>query len=195
MNAADGTGQTNQSNNLASDRLPAWSPFLPMVSLSTPDLNFGDILVGDSDSLTVDLTNDGSDTLMVTDIALNPDGFSVSPTDAFNLAPGASATFTVTFAPTTMGSDTDTLTFSTNDPMNLMVAIPLSGRGADGVIAGAQATLKFDATRLSVGTPWVVGRAAGMTLQSRITEGKLQFVVYSTVRPTRGSRRAAGRRS
>lgn len=81
---------------------------------------------------------------MVTDIALNPDGFSVSPTDAFNLAPGASATFTVTFAPTTMGSDTDTLTFSTNDPMNLMVAIPLSGRGVDEVHVLSSDSLEFD---------------------------------------------------
>ncbi|MBI4550887.1 MAG: T9SS type A sorting domain-containing protein [Candidatus Latescibacteria bacterium] len=58
------------------------------------------------------------------------------------------------------------------------LAVPVTLQ-ANGAIAGLQATFTFDAAHLQLGTPQLVGAAAGMTLQSQVVDGKLQVIIYS----------------
>ncbi|MBI4551402.1 MAG: choice-of-anchor D domain-containing protein [Candidatus Latescibacteria bacterium] len=73
------------------------------------------------------------------------------------------------------------VTVNLGDPQPLtsgQTAIPVTMR-TDGVIAGVQASFRFDAARLQPGLPQAIGRAEGMTVESRITDGTLRVVVYS----------------
>ena len=59
----------------------------------------------------------------------------------------------------------------------------------DGMIAGVQFGLTFDAALLEVGASQLVGRAADMTMQTHLADGRLQVLVYSTT----GDRIPAGK--
>lgn len=50
---------------------------------------------------------------------------------------------------------------------------------ADGLIAGIQARLTFDPAQFRIGTPYVVGRAASLTLHHATTGDTLTVVIYS----------------
>jgi hypothetical protein len=59
----------------------------------------------------------------------NAADFTISPTGARTVAPGASVTYTITFDPSATGTRNATVTFSTNDPNNGSVAVCLTGNG------------------------------------------------------------------
>ena len=49
---------------------------------------------------------------------------------------------------------------------------------SDGLIAGLQATVRFDPSTISVGTPQLTGPAAGLSLDASVQNGVLRFVVF-----------------
>jgi hypothetical protein len=59
----------------------------------------------------------------------NASDFSVVPTTATGIAPGASKSFTVSFTPAAAGARSATLVFNTNDPANPTISISLCGTG------------------------------------------------------------------
>ena len=58
------------------------------------------------------------------------------------------------------------------------ILVPLM-LASDGEIAGVQASFTFDPSGLSVGTPQLVDRAAGLTLQHHVSGGTLHLLAYS----------------
>ncbi|MBI4552242.1 MAG: T9SS type A sorting domain-containing protein [Candidatus Latescibacteria bacterium] len=58
------------------------------------------------------------------------------------------------------------------------LAVPVTLQ-ADGTIAGVQAAVLFNPAQIALGTPYLVGRAEGMTVQSQVTGGTLRVVIYS----------------
>ena len=96
-------------------------------------LTFGNVTVGQTPTLNLQLTNQGTTNLVIdattitgTDAAQFSDNFN----DAGNitLAAGTSTTVIVTFAPTSAGSKTATLSI-THSGSNNPVQVPLSGTG------------------------------------------------------------------
>ena len=59
----------------------------------------------------------------------------------------------------------------------LVVPIELQ---SDGLIAGLQATVRFDASAVSVGTPQLTGSASGLSLDAWAKDGVLRLVVFGT---------------
>ena len=51
---------------------------------------------------------------------------------------------------------------------------------SDGLIAGLQATVRFDPSAVSVGTPVLAGSAAGLSLDASVKSGVLRFVVFGS---------------
>ena len=51
---------------------------------------------------------------------------------------------------------------------------------SDGLIAGLQATVRFDPSAVSVGTPILAGASSGLSLDASVHEGVLRFVVFGT---------------
>jgi outer membrane protein OmpA-like peptidoglycan-associated protein len=103
----------------------------PNIVVVTTSLAFGDVLVNPSPapSMPVTISNTGTSTLTFT--ASSPSSVYTlgGCSSACNVAPGASAQFTVTFAPTAPGDVNVNLTVASNDPDTPSVTIPVTGRG------------------------------------------------------------------
>ena len=62
---------------------------------------------------------------------------------------------------------------------------------SDGLVAGLQATVRFDPSAVSVGMPVLAGVSSGLSLDATVHEGTLRFVVFGT-QPGQGIAEGAG---
>jgi hypothetical protein len=119
------------------------------LSPSTATLNFGNALVGSSQTLSVTLTNSGGASVSISQGAVSGSGFSLSNLAVpVTVAPGQSAMLTVAFTPTVSGSSSGTLIVTSNasDPA---VSVTLSGNGTSvGQIALSPTSLSFGSVDL-----------------------------------------------
>jgi hypothetical protein len=96
-------------------------------------LSFGNMNVGSSGSLSETITNTGGSSITVSKVGITGTGFSFSGiTTPLTLNGGKSATFSVSFAPTSAGAVTGNVTV-TSTATNPTLAIPLSGAGVSTV--------------------------------------------------------------
>ncbi len=102
----------------------------PDVAVSPLSLDFGSLYVGASASLTLTVSNAGTDPLMVSDVVADNPDFTSSPT-SLTLAPGESRGVTVTFAPQAPGTSSGTVAIESNDPDRPSVAVTVVGQGLD----------------------------------------------------------------
>lgn len=124
------------------------SGMAPNVVVSPMNLSFGQVRVGQPQSLSISLQNTGTGPLTVS-------GIMFSGTDAqrfstanvgtpFTIQPGTSAaTFQVVFTPTSVGSALATLAIASDDPDSPNIQIPLSGEGIAPGISVSTSTLNF----------------------------------------------------
>ena len=103
------------------------STVVPAVVTPSPaSLTFSNISTGQTSSQTVTLTNTGGVSTTVSQATASGTGFSIAGFTAGTLLPGATMTFSVTFAPTAAGSFPGTVTVTSN-ASNPSVSIPLTG--------------------------------------------------------------------
>jgi hypothetical protein len=122
----------------------------PTISLAPTGVDFGKVLVGTtSNSTAIVVTNSGSATLTISNVVLGGSGAA-----QFQFAPGvlpvvipptSTSTFNVTFDPSTVGSFSGTLTFTSDDLSDMNAVVPLKGDGISPMIAIDQAALDFGA--------------------------------------------------
>ena len=92
-------------------------------------LAFGSISIGSPAPLTLTLLNTGTAPVTNISAAITGTGFALtSPCPTTTLAPNQGCTATVTFTPTTIGSQSATLSLTSSDP-NSPATIPLTGTG------------------------------------------------------------------
>src|SRR6266403_1067958 len=81
--------------------------------ISPTSLNFGSVAIGSSSNQTITLTNSGNNAITLVQIDASGGGFTrKGPTLPLTLAGGQSATFTITFAPSAMGSVSGSLSIT-----------------------------------------------------------------------------------
>ena len=114
------------------------------LGLSSLSLDFGSVPVGSNKTLTVTATNNGTTDITVSSVTLSPVQFTLSqPPIPVTITAGQSATLSVVFAPTAVGSVTGSMTI-TSDASNGSAAVSLSGNGiAAGQLSVSPATLNF----------------------------------------------------
>jgi len=121
-NASGGTANVPLSGT--GDAVPA-----PNLTLSTTSINFGQTLIGSKVSRTLTLTSTGSAPLDINTITVSDAQFSVAtPSLPATLQPKQQLSLTVTFDPTTVGSDSGTLTVGSNDASG-PATVSLGGSG------------------------------------------------------------------
>jgi hypothetical protein len=103
----------------------------PDINASPATVAFGDVCLGDSKTLTVEILNQGGCALNISALTLasGAQGFTVAgPGTPLILDAGESAPISVTFTPTgAFGARADTLQIASNDPDEPLFAVPLTG--------------------------------------------------------------------
>ena len=98
-------------------------------------LSFGSVTVGSNQSLTETVTNTGGSSVTISQAIISGTGFSLSGiTTPLTLTAGQSTTFTVSFAPQSVGSMTGSL-LTTSNASNPTLSVALTGAGT-GTTAG-----------------------------------------------------------
>jgi hypothetical protein len=100
----------------------------PDIAVSPPSLDFGNVFLTESSSLSVTLSNPGTDILNVSSIATDHGDYTVD-VGSVALAPAASQVVNVTFAPSAQGPVAANLIFTSDDPDEGVLNLPLSGMG------------------------------------------------------------------
>lgn len=101
----------------------------PSLTLSASSFSFNTVVVGETLSQPLKITNTGNASLEISSVSLSNSQFSVSgPNIPASILPSTSLPLTVSFSPTAAGSTTATLTIRSNASTG-MTTVPLSGTG------------------------------------------------------------------
>jgi hypothetical protein len=150
-----------------------------LLSASASSLNFGNTLVGSSASQAIALTNTGTASVNLSQVAITGAGFTVSGfTGAVTLAAGQSFSLTVRFAPATVGSATGSLTFvssATNSPG----MISLSGNGVQPQISVVPASVSFGNVTVGVTNTQMLAISNPGTANLSVTQASLTGTGFS----------------
>lgn len=99
------------------------------LSVSASSLNFNGVVVGQTGSQTLQLTNSGSTPLQLTALSVSNQSFSLAgPSLPRTLPPSNSLSYTLRFAPTALGNSTATLNI-TSSASSTPASVSLSGSG------------------------------------------------------------------
>ena len=129
------------------------------VTSAPTSLSFGSVTVGSKQSLSETVTNTGGSSVTVSQVGISGTGFSLSGiTPPVTLTAGQSTTFSVTFAPTAVGTFSGTVTV-TSSASNPSLSISLSGTA----VASAAGTLTAVPTTVAVPGSIVVGASGTAT--------------------------------
>src|SRR6202050_5750298 len=118
---------------------------------STPaSVSFGNVVVGATGSVSVNLSNTGSASVTITQASVTGTGFTIvgSPTGQ-TIQPGPSLSFTDQFLPTSVGNATGSISVVSNAPNSPMM-IALTGAGTQAGLASTPPSVSFG--NVAVGT-------------------------------------------
>ncbi len=101
----------------------------PEIALSDEELDFGVVDIGDAEDLTLTITNEGHNDLVIADVEVEGVYFSCDWEDEVTLAIDENYDLTVTFSPQWFGAFEGRLTVSSNDVENEMLNVGLIGAG------------------------------------------------------------------
>ena len=152
---------------------PTATTSAPKIAVSATSLAFGTVDVGSQGQQQTVVSNSGNADLVVSSVARcanTSTEFSASPA-SFTVAPGATQTVSVTYAPTAAGSDSGCVAIASNDAANATVNVNVSGAGQ--VVAAP--VFDADISRFSVARKLDLSRGTSTT-------PKLSVVNVSAVR-------------
>ena len=118
-------------------------PQVPQVSATPVALDFGDVRVGQSGTLSVTVNNTGAADANVDAPGLAGSGAFSAGGGSFTVAANGSQAVTVQFAPTGVGAAAGTLTFTSNDPNHPAIQVTLAGRGVQSALGVTPASVAF----------------------------------------------------
>lgn len=101
----------------------------PVIDLSPDILNFGDVFMDFPDTLTLRLSNRGSDLLEVGAVDADNPRFTILGSSSFTVFPGQTRDVRVQFLPQSAGPTNGILTVTSNDSSSPPVFVQLTGRG------------------------------------------------------------------
>jgi hypothetical protein len=133
------------------------------ISLSSTTLNLGSTTVGTTLNGSLTLTNTGGANLIISLISVNGGPFGVSGiTTPSTIVPGGSATMNVSFTPTTGGSDSGSISITSNDPNSPTTTVTLSGTATSSTVTPTITTQPVSQT-VTAGQTATFGVLAGGT--------------------------------
>lgn len=116
-------------NNITSLSLIAEHETRPQIALSTDQIDFGGVIIFEAAQGEVTISNRGTATLTVNQLALSGEGFSMDAENGFELAPSESYIVSFGFRPEEEREYNGSLEITSNDPNNQTVSVSLVGTG------------------------------------------------------------------
>ncbi|HEU4382595.1 MAG TPA: choice-of-anchor D domain-containing protein [Anaeromyxobacteraceae bacterium] len=149
---------------VATNSFTVTAPAVATIALNPGSLNFGNVNVGTTSSLSTQVQNTGTAVLNVSAInrctsPATSTEFTWSPAAPFSVNPGASATLTVSYAPGAAGMDTGCLALTSNASNGPTTNLAVSGTG----VVPPAPRIAVSPPSLSFGNV-TVGTASPMTL-------------------------------
>jgi hypothetical protein len=121
---------SNAPNPTLSMALSGTGASVGALGANPTSLSFGTVQTGSSQALSETVTNTGGSTVTISQVAISGTGFTLKGISVpVTLTGGQSATFTVTFAPTSAGSASGSITVTSNGS-NPTLTISLAGTGS-----------------------------------------------------------------
>jgi hypothetical protein len=151
-------------------------------------LNFGNVLVGSSQTLSETLTNSGGSSVTISQATVTGTAYSMSGmTLPATLAAGQSASFNLTFTPSAGASASGNLSITSN-ASNPTVAVPLSGTGVTpGSLTATASSLNFGSVQVgSSQSQWetLINIGGSSVTISQVTEDGTGFSISGLNLPT-----------
>jgi hypothetical protein len=111
----------------------------PQILVQPGSIDFKDVFLGQTVTMEVRIANTGSSDLIISDISISSGSSSAFSAavdhSAIIVKPGDTINFNAIYNPQKVGTDTGTITISSNDPDLPSFNIPLSGNGAPAPVA------------------------------------------------------------
>ena len=127
------------------------------IAVTPSPLSFDSVVVGGSNTLSVEINNLGNNTLVVDDTSIvgtNADAFRIASAVSLpiSIAPGGDpVSLDIEFAPSLSGTNTAFLVLSSNDPENPVLAVTVEGIGVFPELETSASALDFGETVVGVG--------------------------------------------
>ncbi len=102
---------------------------LPAIALNTEEIDFGSVLVDESEVRVLQVSNEGDADLVISGVEIQGQFFTTDFEEEARVEPESQIEVTVTFAPEEAGESQGNLTVISNDPENEEVAVSLIGYG------------------------------------------------------------------
>nr|NQU93158.1 choice-of-anchor D domain-containing protein [Bacteroidota bacterium] len=118
------------------------------ISVSSDTINFGEQFVNGQSTLPLNVTNVGSDTLEINNVQIAGDNFSFSGLAPASIIPGSSMVYQVIFEPDLLQTEAGEISFTSNDPTNIVKTVVLAGEG----IAAPEITFSPDPMEIFAST-------------------------------------------
>lgn len=119
---------------------------IPDIAAAPASVAFGQVVRFTCSTVSVAISNPGSGTLTVTNVARAPGTsteYTATPT-AFTVNPGSTQSLAVTFCPTNVGFDNGSLEITSNDPDENPFVLPLSGEGIPPPVGNASTDIAIE---------------------------------------------------
>ena len=157
-----------------------------LLGASPSSLNFGDVALGASGTLTITLSNTGTGSVTVSQVNVTGAGFSTSGiSPPATLPAGQNTTFTVKFAPSSTGSVTGNVSIVSN-ATNSPATVSLAGNGVASVLNASPTSLNFGNVLVggnSTQTVTLTNAGAGGITISQVTPTGAAFSVGGITLP------------
>jgi hypothetical protein len=125
----------------------------PYISVSPSSVNFGNVIVGNTDSQVLTVSNSGTANLTVSTLTPSGSGFSVYGLSfPFTLSPGQNAAFTAAFGPTSPGSQSGSISI-TNSSSSSPLVVGMSGTGAAATYQLSASYTSLNFGNVNLGSP------------------------------------------
>ncbi len=158
---------------------------------STSSLNFGNLGVAATNSMSATLTNTGSYAVHITGVSVSGAGFAISGVaSGLTIEPGQAATLVVVFSPVAIGNATGSISVS-SDAVNPAISISLQGTGTHSVALSwfpgdFSPVFYYNVYRASVsGGPYTLVNSFPVTttqyVDTTVQSGQTYFYVVTTV--------------
>jgi hypothetical protein len=140
-------------------------------------LDFGMVDVFLSRDMLVTVQNTGGSELTVTDVWLSGLSSFSEASDGFTVPSGGAADITVTYAPTDVALELDTLVIDSDDPDNLTVEVALVGEGV--YDAETQGSVMVDTLQDAITEGTIEGAGSGNSADGRLEDFGVTLQVVS----------------